>query len=242
MTDMNDGTKNWLLNQLKGGLIVSCQALPGEPLYRADHSVMPAMARAALTAGARGIRACGVRDVAAIRQETGLPVIGLIKKKYEGYDSYITPTMSEVDALVAAGAHIVALDCTDRARGDQMSGARYLSAVRKKYPKLMLMADISVFEEGIAAAAAGADFIGTTMSGYTPYSPQTLDPDFVLVSRLAAAVDVPVIGEGRIHTPQQAVRMLECGAWSVVVGGAITRPQEIAARFVKELEKKEELY
>ena len=150
--------------------------------------------------------------------------------------------MSEVDALVAAGAHIVALDCTDRARGDQMSGARYLSAVRKKYPKLMLMADISVFEEGIAAAAAGADFIGTTMSGYTPYSPQTLDPDFVLVSRLAAAVDVPVIGEGRIHTPQQAVRMLECGAWSVVVGGAITRPQEIAARFVKELEKKEELY
>lgn len=242
MTDMNDGAKARLLNQLKGGLIVSCQALPGEPLYRAEHSVMPDMARAALAAGARGIRACGVGDVEAIRQETGLPVIGLIKKHYEGYDSYITPTMTEVDALVAAGAHIVAMDCTDRARADRLSGARYLSLVREKYPNLVLMADISVFEEGIEAAAAGADLIGTTMSGYTPYSPQIPEPDFTLVRRLSAAVDVPVIGEGRIHTPGQAVRMLECGAWAVVVGGAITRPQEIAARFVKELEKQEEMY
>ncbi len=221
-----------LLEQIRHQLIVSCQAVPGEPLYLENGTIMPLMARAAQQAGSPMIRTSSVRDVTAIKQETGLPVIGLIKIQYPGFDRYITPTMLEVDQLVEAGADIIALDCTDQQRGDGSSIEAYMQAVRAKYPNQLLMADISTYEEGIRAWKLGMDLVGTTMSGYTPQSPKLEGPDYELVRRLCADLPIPVIGEGRIHSPEQAVQMLACGAWAVVVGGAITRPLEIAGRFI----------
>lgn len=222
-----------LLNTVKGNLIVSCQALPGEPLYCEEMSLMPFMAKAAQMAGCKCIRTSSVRDVEEIKKATGLPVIGLIKRQYEGYDSYITPTMLEIDQLMAAESDIVALDCTLRKRGDGLTINEFLARIREKYPDIPLMADISTYEEGINAWKCGVDIVSTTMSGYTPYSPKPEGPDYELLEKLAAAVPIPVIAEGRIHQPEQACKMLELGAHAVVVGGAITRPLEIAQRFYK---------
>ena len=224
--------KEELFERRKGKVIVSCQAVPGEPLYVEEKSVMYLMARAAKQAGTPMIRTSSIRDVIAIKEETGLPVIGLVKVQYEGFESYITPTMKEVDDLVAAGSDIIALDCTQQKRGDGKTISEFITEVRTKYPDAVLMADISTYEEGINAWKLGMDIVGTTMSGYTSYTEKTDGPDYELVKRLVAAVDIPVIGEGRVHYPQQAVEMLDAGAFAVVVGGAITRPLEIAQRFI----------
>lgn len=229
-------TKQELFDQIKGKIIVSCQAVPGEPLYVEEKSIMYLMARAAKQAGAPAIRTSSIRDVVAIKEETGLPVIGLVKIKYEGFESYITPTMKEVDELVEAGSDVVALDCTDQKRGDGKSISEFITEVRAKYPDKILMADISTYEEGVNAWKLGMDIVGTTMSGYTAYSPKLDGPDYELVKRLSETVDIPVIGEGRIHSPEQAVEVLKTGAYAVVVGGAITRPLEIAQRFIKAVE------
>lgn len=231
--------KETFFEQIKGKVIVSCQAVPGEPLYVEEKSIMYLMARAAKQAGTPAIRTSGIRDVIAIKEETGLPVIGLIKIKYEGFESYITPTMKEVDELVAAGSDVIALDCTTQKRGDGKTIDEFIIEVRKKYPDAILMADISTYEEGINAWKLGIDIVGTTMSGYTAHSPKTDEPDYDLVKRLSAEVDIPVIGEGRVHSPEQAVEMLDAGAFAVVVGGAITRPLEIAQRFIKAVEDKQ---
>lgn len=225
--------KEELFERIKGQVIVSCQAVAGEPLYVEEKSIMYLMARAAKQAGAPAIRTSSIRDVVAIREETGLPVIGLIKIQYEGFESYITPTMKEVDQLAAAGAEVIALDCTHRKRGDGKDVREFITQVREKYPQAILMADISTYEEGITAWELGMDLVGTTMSGYTAYSPRLEGPDYELVKKLSAILDIPVIGEGRIHSPEQAVAVLEAGAFAVVVGGAITRPLEIAGRFIK---------
>lgn len=230
-------SKEAILQRIKGKLIVSCQALKGEPLYAEEKSVMPLMARAAKQAGSPCIRTNSIRDIIAIKKETSLPVIGIIKVSYQGYDSYITPTMKEIDELVAADSDIVALDCTMRKRGDGKSINDFIKAIKTKYPDIILMADISTFEEGENACKCGVDFVGTTLSGYTPYSAQSEEPDFALVKKLAASLSVPVIAEGRIHYPEQARKMIESGAYAVVVGGAITRPLEIAARFIDEIGK-----
>ncbi len=228
--------KEAILDSIKGSLIVSCQALPGEPLYVEEKSVMYLMARAAKQAGAKCIRTNSVRDVTAIKEETGLPVIGLIKQVYDDYEPYITPTMKEVDALADAEADIIALDCTDRKRGDGLSVREWIQTIRERHGNILLMADISTYEEGVEAWRSGVDFVGTTMSGYTPYSPQKDGPDYGLVQRLSKTVDIPVIGEGKVHYPREAVKMLEAGAYAVVVGGAITRPLEIAQRFMAAIE------
>ncbi len=212
--------KEELFEQLKGKIIVSCQAVPGEPLYVEEKSIMYLMARAAKQAGTPAIRTSSIRDVIAIKEETGLPVIGLIKIKYEGFESYITPTMKEVDELAAAGSDVIAFDCTAQKRGDGKTIDEFIAEVRKKYPDAILMADISTYEEGINAWRLGVDMVGTTMSGYTAHSPKTDGPDYELVKRLSAEVDIPVIGEGRVHSPEQAVEMLNAGAFAVVVGGA----------------------
>ncbi|GFH92404.1 putative N-acetylmannosamine-6-phosphate 2-epimerase [Muribaculaceae bacterium] len=232
--------KEELFEQLKGKIIVSCQAVPGEPLYVEEKSIMYLMARAAKQAGTPAIRTSSIRDVIAIKEETGLPVIGLIKIKYEGFESYITPTMKEVDELAAAGSDVIAFDCTAQKRGDGKTIDEFIAEVRKKYPDAILMADISTYEEGINAWKLGVDMVGTTMSGYTAHSPKTDGPDYELVKRLSAEVDIPVIGEGRVHSPEQAVEMLNAGAFAVVVGGAITRPLEIAQRFIKAVEMRAE--
>lgn len=218
--------------QIKGKVIVSCQALPGEPLYVEEKSIMYLMARAGKMAGTPAIRTSSIRDVVAIKEETGLPVIGLVKIQYPGFEGYITPTMKEVDELVAVGSDVIALDCTLRQRGDKKTVNEFITEVRQKYPDEILMADISTYEEGVNAWKLGMDIVGTTMSGYTDYSPKLDEPDYELVRRLAETVDVPIIGEGKVHYPDQAVKMLEAGAHAVVVGGAITRPLEIASRFI----------
>lgn len=228
--------KDAFLQTIHKKMIVSCQAIPGEPLYVEEKSVMYLMARAAKKAGTPAIRTSSVRDVAAIKEETGLPVIGLIKTRYEGYESYITPTMKEVDELVNAGSDVVALDCTMRKRGDGRTVSEYIASIREKYPDIILMADISTYEEGMNAQQCGVDILGTTMSGYTAYSRQGDGPDYELMSRLAEDASIPVIGEGKIHSPKQAVKALQTGVWAIVVGGAITRPLEIAQRFMKAIE------
>jgi N-acylglucosamine-6-phosphate 2-epimerase len=224
-----------LLDRLRGGLVVSCQALPGEPLFVAAGGVMPLLAAAAEQGGAVGIRCNSARDVREIKAAVGLPLIGLIKKQYTPYEPYITATMVEVDALVEAGADIVALDCTHRERVDGLSPAAFIAQIRTKHPGLALMADIATLDEGLAAAEAGVDFVGTTLSGYTPQSQGAPAPNFGLVEQLVAKTTVPVIAEGRIRTPEQARQMIDLGAFCVVVGGAITRPREIAADFVEAL-------
>ncbi len=232
-------TKQEIFDSIKGKVIVSCQAVPGEPLYVEEKSIMYLMARAAKRAGAPMIRTSSIRDVVAIKEETGLPVIGLIKINYPGFESYITPTMKEVDELAEVGSDIIALDCTDMKRGDGKSIEEFMTEVRKKYPNQILMADISTYEEGVRAWKLGMNLVGTTMSGYTPHSVKLNGPDYELVKKLSETVDIPVIGEGRIHSPEDAVKMLEAGAFAVVVGGAITRPMEIATRFIKAVENRE---
>lgn len=225
-------SKQELFDLLKGNVIVSCQALPGEPLYVEDKSIMYLMARAAKAAGSPAIRTSSIRDVKDIKEETKLPVIGLIKKNYEGSEVYITPTMKEVDDLVKAEADIVALDCTFSKRVNDEPINIFIKNIKEKYPNIVLMADISTYEEGINAYKCGVDIIGTTMNGYTNQSIEANISNLELVSRLAKEVPIPIIAEGKIHYPYQVKEMLDAGAFAVVVGGAITRPLEIAKRFV----------
>ena len=226
-------TKQEILEQIRGGLIVSCQALEHEPLYTKEGGIMPLMAKAAAQSGAVGIRANTVRDITQIKEVVDLPVIGIIKKEYEGTPMYITVTMREVDELVACGVDIIAVQGTSALRPDGSSAPEFIKAIKEKYPDQILMADISDYQEGIQAWKSGIDLVSTTMSGYTDYTPRLEGPDFELVRRLSEELPIPVIGEGRVHTPEEAVKMLDMGAWAVIVGGAITRPLEIAGRFMK---------
>ena len=227
--------KKELYEYLRGELIVSCQALPGEPLYREEGGVMCLMAQAAKNAGVKAIRAQGIVDIKQIKEQTNLPVIGIIKKSYPGYATYITATMDEVDKLVEVGSDIIALDCTNRERGDGKTPSEFVKEIKEKYPSIVLMADISNLEEAIEAEKAGVDFVWTTMNGYTPYTTVSKKFDPSLVKEIVKNVKIPVIAEGKIHEPKEAKAALEAGAHCMVVGGAITRPQEITSRFLAEL-------
>lgn len=221
---------NKIFEQIKGKLIISCQALESEPLY--SSFIMGRMARAAVMAGAGGIRANTVADITEIKKETSLPLIGIIKQVYDDSDVYITPTMKEVDALVECGVEIIAMDATDRLRTGGETLAEIFGVVREKYKAQLFMADCSTIEEALNAAKLGFDCVGTTMAGYTPYTKGTPLPDVVMISALAKQLDIPVIAEGGIHYPPQLREVLDAGAWAAVVGGAITRPLEIAQRFI----------
>ncbi|MGW8378253.1 N-acetylmannosamine-6-phosphate 2-epimerase [Streptomyces sp. ODS28] len=220
------------LDRIRGGLVVSCQAAPGTPLEGPRH--MAAMARAAVEGGAVGIRAEGIEDVRAIREALPrpLPLIGLWKVGREGV--YITPTAEHALAVREAGADIVAVDATDRPRPDGGSFADTVRAVHQAGG--LVMADVSTLEEGLRAAEDGADVVGTTLSGYTGGTAAPSGPDEPLVTGLAARLEIPLIAEGRIHTPAQARTMLERGAWSVVVGTAITAPTWITGTFAEAME------
>ncbi len=213
---------------MHGGLVVSCQAFPGEPLYGAP--TMAQMAMAAEIGGAVGIRANGPDDIRAIRAVTQLPVIGIYKRMYENSFVYITPTMKEVDEVVAAGADIVAVDATARRRPDGQGTVDFLRAIRARHP-VLVMGDVATLEEGVLAAGAGADIVSTTLSGYTAQSEAHDGPDFNLLAQLVRTLAVPVVAEGRISTPQECARAFALGAFAVVVGSAITRPQDITRRF-----------
>ncbi len=220
-----------ILLQIRDGLIVSCQAQEQDPLF--GSGMMTRMALAAKDGGAVGIRANGGEDIRSIKETTGLPVIGIVKRVYPNSEVYITPTMREVDEVVANGADIVALDATMRPRPDGQSSHDFLREVKEKYPHILVMADVSTFEEGQRAEVDGADLVASTMSGYTEYTKHKTAPDFALLERLAKSVKVPIVAEGRISYPEQAKQCLEVGCWSVVVGSAITRPQEITRAFVE---------
>lgn len=221
-----------LIAALHGGLIVSCQALPDEPLFGAEH--MAAMARAAVIGGAIAIRANGPRDIAAIRAAVALPIIGLFKDDLPGCEVRITPALEHADKIAEAGADFIAIDATLRTRPGNLSVKRLIEHIHEKLHRLVL-ADVSTLEEGLEAARCGADLVATTLSGYTAYSPSQADPDFDLLEGLAGKLNIPVIAEGRISTPEQAAQALKRGAYAVVVGGAITRPQWITAQFANAL-------
>jgi len=222
------------VNQVRGRLIVSCQALPHEPLYGAE--IMARMAIAAQHGGAAAIRANTPVDIRAIRAAVRLPIIGLYKVDLPGYDVYITPRVEDVYAVAEAGADIIAVDATARPRPEYDSLAAFIAAIHVA-TELPVLADISTYAEGVAAETAGADLVSTTMSGYTPYSALLDGPDIDLVAALNATLTIPLLAEGRYHTPEQVRAALQAGAVSVVVGGAITRPQEITQRFVKAIEE-----
>lgn len=224
--------KEQLLKQIAHGLIVSCQALEQEPLYTEAGGIMPLMAKAAAQSGAVGIRANSVRDITQIKEVVNLPIIGIIKKDYPNTPMYITVTMQEVDALVSCGVDILALQGTSALRPDGKTAPEFIRAVKAKYPEQLIMADIATLDEAMDCAAAGADFVGTTMRGYTPETEGINDIDFDFLMELSAVCPAKVIAEGHIHFPEQAAKALACGAFALVVGGAITRPAEITARFV----------
>ncbi|MEW8978892.1 MAG: N-acetylmannosamine-6-phosphate 2-epimerase [Symbiobacterium sp.] len=221
---------NDVIATLKGGLIVSCQAEPGDPLWGVEHMV--ALARAAHVGGAVGIRTNYPQHVRAIRQAVPLPVIGLYKKHYPNSPVYITPTMTEVRSIADAGADIVAVEFTDQPRPDGLTNAELLRQIRLAYPGLPVMADISTLGEGLAAAQLGVDLVSTTLSGYTSYSRRLEGPDLELIAELVSRISVPVVAEGRFRDPQDCARALELGAHAVVVGTAITRPQTVTAWYV----------
>lgn len=218
--------------KLKKGLIVSCQALDNEPLH--SSFIMGRMALAAKMAGAVGIRANTVSDIQEIKKNVDLPIIGIIKKDYDNSEVYITPTMEEVDCLVAEGVDIIATDGTNSKRPKNKGLKDFYEEIRAKYPDIKLMADCSTVDEAIMADKLGFDYIGTTLIGYTPQSKgDKIDADdFKILREIIEKVNHPVIAEGNVDKPEKAKRVLELGAFTVVVGGAITRPQNIAKKFV----------
>ncbi|HBE77760.1 MAG TPA: N-acetylmannosamine-6-phosphate 2-epimerase [Firmicutes bacterium] len=220
------------MNILNRGLIVSCQALEDEPLF--GMGIMTKMAMAAKAGGAIGLRVNGLDDIIAIKKECDLPVIGIIKKVYRGYDVYITPTMNEVAQLVTVNPDIIALDATMRQRPEFEKPEEFIAAVKKRF-NVCIMADISNFEEGFNAFQAGSDMIATTLALDINYGMGKRSPDLDLIRKLAAQISIPVIAEGNIESPEQAVECLKAGAYAVVVGSAITRPQLITKRFVEEI-------
>ncbi len=214
-------------SSVKGKLIVSCQAQPKEPLH--SSFIMGRMAKAALEGGAAGIRSESVADIDEIKKVVDLPLIGLIKRDYADSPIYITPTMREVEELLATKAEMLALDMTDRPRPHGEQAKDLIDAIHAG--GRLVLADISTYEEGMKAAELGVDAISTTMSGYTPYSPQLEGPDFTLMKRLAKDAPVPVFAEGRINTPEELRQALGTGVYAAIVGSAITRPQLITKRF-----------
>lgn len=226
-----------VLDRIKNGLIVSCQALEDEPLH--SSYIMGKMALAAKKGGAVGIRANSKEDIAEIKKMVDLPIIGIVKRNYKDFNVYITPTMKEIDELVEVGVDIVAIDATNRERPYGKSLGNFVKDIREKYPNIILMADISNFEEAIKAEKLGFDIIATTLVGYTEYSrEESIDKnDFDFLKKIITNVNIPVIAEGKIDTPQKAKRCLELGTHSVVVGSAITRPQIITKKFVDEIKK-----
>lgn len=220
------------LKKVKGKLIVSCQALEDEPLH--SSFIMGRMAYAAFVGGASGIRANTVSDIQEIKRNVNLPIIGIIKHQYGDNQVYITPTMKEIDALVVEGVEIIALDGTKRERPDGNTLKNLMKEAKMKYPNQLFMADISSVEEAVEAERVGFDIVGTTLVGYTEYTKGN-DP-LTELEKVIKAVTVPVIGEGNIDTPAKAKKALELGAYAVVVGGAVTRPQQITKKFVTEME------
>ncbi|MDE5616469.1 MAG: N-acetylmannosamine-6-phosphate 2-epimerase [Clostridia bacterium] len=216
---------------LNRGLIVSCQAVKGEPLY--GLGIMGYFARAAVAGGAVGIRANYVNDINDIKKEVSVPVIGIIKANYEGSDVYITPTLKEVKDLLTTGCEVIALDCTKRQRPNGEKLEDIVDYIRQNAPDVEIMADCSDFEEAQRAHELGFDYIGSTMRGYTPYTKGIEVPDIDFLTRLVQSFpDTKIIAEGGIWEKSQLEKVCDCGVYAVVIGSSITRPKDITERFV----------
>ncbi|EDS78399.1 putative N-acetylmannosamine-6-phosphate 2-epimerase [Clostridium botulinum C str. Eklund] len=218
-----------MLKKIKGKLIVSCQALEDEPLH--SSFIMGRMALAAKMGGAVAIRAQSIEDINEIKKVTGLPVIGLVKRNYDDSDIYITPTKKEIDELLTTQCEIIALDATMRKRPNNEQLKNLIDYIHEN--NKLVMGDISTEAEGINAEILGVDCISTTLSGYTEYSTQGNSVDIQIIKNLSSRLYIPVIGEGKISTPHDLQEVFKAGAYSAVVGGAITRPQLITEKFVK---------
>ncbi|MGW7899492.1 N-acetylmannosamine-6-phosphate 2-epimerase [Staphylococcus shinii] len=216
---------------LPQGLIVSCQALPDEPLH--SSFIMSKMALAAYEGGAVGIRANSKEDIIAIKQEVDLPVIGIVKRDYDHSDVFITATSKEIDELIESQCEVIALDATKQTRPKE-SLQSLVSYVREKAPHIELMADISTLDEAINADKLGFDYIGTTLHGYTSYTKGHLlyENNFQFLKDVLTHIDSKVIAEGNIITPDMFKTVTELGVHCTVVGGAITRPKDITKRFI----------
>lgn len=228
---------NKKVENLKGKLIVSCQALPHEPLH--SSFIMGRMAKAAMEGGASGIRANTKEDIREIQSQVDLPVIGIVKRDYADSKVYITPTMKEVDELMQVHPEIIAVDATGAERPGGISLDFFFHQIKEKYPHQLLMADCSTVEEALHADELGFDFIGTTMVGYTEQSKDLRieENDFEIIREIIAKAKHNVIAEGNINTPDKAKRVIELGAYSVVVGSCITRPQLITKSFAEALDQ-----
>ncbi len=221
-----------ILEKLKGKVIVSSQAMPDEPLYKED--CMEAMMASVINGGASGLRVAGARDVRNAKK-FNIPVIGLTKPEKLPSNwrevVYITPTLKEVNELIEADADIIAFDGTSRDRGN-CSLKEIIDAIHRA--NKLAMADISTLEEGVNCSNLGADIISTTLAGYTMESGEpTEGPDYELLKELVKNINKPVILEGRIWEPKEVTKAFELGAFSVVIGSAITRPQLITKRFIE---------
>ena len=227
---------NEKVESLKGKLIVSCQALPHEPLH--SSFIMGRMALAAKEGGAYGIRANTKEDIAEIQTQVDLPVIGIVKRDYEDSKVYITPTMREINELMEVRPDIIALDATHSLRPGGRTLDEFYREIRNSYPEQLLMADCSTVEEALFADQLGFDFIGPTLVGYTDQSKSLKieSNDFEIIRQIVAKVKHRVIAEGNINTPEKARRVIELGAFSVVVGSIITRPQLITKSFAEALD------
>ncbi|WMC91902.1 N-acetylmannosamine-6-phosphate 2-epimerase [Kineothrix sp. MB12-C1] len=232
---MDDALKN-RMKSLRGKLIVSCQALPEEPLH--SSFIMGRMALAASRGGAKGIRANTVEDIREIKKNVDLPIIGIVKRNYPESDVFITPTMKEVSELAKEGVDIIAVDATNRIRPDGKQLEEFFEEIKKAYPTQLFMADCSTVEEAVYADRLGFDFIGTTLVGYTKQSKDTHieDDDFKIIREIQSQVKSPIIAEGNIDTCEKGRRVIELGCFCVVVGSIITRPQKITERFAKALD------
>ncbi|WP_318615850.1 N-acetylmannosamine-6-phosphate 2-epimerase [Sporosarcina sp. YIM B06819] len=219
-----------VFEEIKGGLVVSCQALPEEPLH--SSFIMGRMAYSAMEGGAKGIRANGVEDIKEIKKQVGLPIIGIIKEIYPNSDVFITPTAKEIDLLYEEGVEIIALDATKRIRPDGKTISEVFPGIRKKYGNQLFMADCSTYEEAKEAYELGFDCLGTTLNGYTDYTAGTSLPNLNLIEKLVKDFPVPIIAEGGIWTPEELKQVYELGVYSAVVGTAITRPMDITKRFI----------
>lgn len=221
--------------QVKGGLIVSCQALEDEPLH--SSFIMSKMALAAAQGGAVGIRANSAEDIAEIKKEVNLPIIGIIKRDYKDSDVFITATMKEIDELMAVEPEVIAVDATSNERPEGETLKEFVTKIKAKYPTVELMADCSTVEEAVYASDIGFDYIGTTLVGYTAQSKgQKIEvDDFKIIRDILEQVDTPVIAEGNINSPEKARRVLDLGVHTVVVGSSITRPQLITEKYVDKI-------
>lgn len=213
-----------IIDRLRGQLVVSCQAAAGTPLEPTPHIV--ALAQSVVLGGAKALRIEGVTNVRAVRAVVEVPIVGIVKAQHPGYQAFITTQIDEVNALAEAGADIIAFDATDRAR--PVPVVDLVTAILQT--GRAVMADISTLAEAHVAIDAGAHVVGTTLAGYTDYSRSIEGPDFQLMSELVEA-HLPFVAEGRIWEPSEAARCIALGAQFVVVGSAITRPDDITRRY-----------